>query len=256
MIKLVACDIDGTLLQRGDTGIHPEIFSLIKRLREREIAFCTASGRQYSCQRRMFAPVAGDIYYICENGAVIFDNLGNVISKSPIPRQDAWEMVRQILDIPRCEALISGERTCYILPKKPDFLLHMRDVVGNDTTVISSLEEIDEEVIKVAAYCRDGSAGLLQVFQDRWGENYSVAIGGELWVDLTLASKAAGIRAVCKAMCISPQEVMAFGDNFNDLDMLRMVGVSCAMAHSHRQVQAAAGIVCARVEPQLEKLLG
>ena len=131
----------------------------------------------------------------------------------------------------------------------------MRDFVGNDTTVICSPDEITEEIIKIAVYCRDGAVQKLPAFKDRWGGKYSVAIGGDLWVDLTLANKAIGLRAVCDALSIDPTEVMAFGDNFNDLDMLRIAGVSCVMARSHPEVKAAADQIVERVEPELERFL-
>ena len=45
MIKLIVSDIDGTLLPYGKTELDAELFSLIRRLRERGVIFCPASGR-------------------------------------------------------------------------------------------------------------------------------------------------------------------------------------------------------------------
>ena len=72
MIQLVVSDIDGTLLQDGANAIPPAIFEQIARLRERGIRFCPASGRQYTSLRKLFAPVADQLYYLCENGAVVY----------------------------------------------------------------------------------------------------------------------------------------------------------------------------------------
>ena len=72
MIRLVASDIDGTLLRNGAKTIDPVLFDQIRRLRERGIRFCPASGRQYSSLRRLFAPVADELSYLCENGAVVW----------------------------------------------------------------------------------------------------------------------------------------------------------------------------------------
>ena len=46
MIKLIASDLDGTLLRNGAQEINPEIFDLILRLKEKDIHFAAASGRQ------------------------------------------------------------------------------------------------------------------------------------------------------------------------------------------------------------------
>ena len=71
MIRLIACDIDGTLLQNGASAIDPIIFEEIARLRAKNILFCPASGRQYGSLRRLFAPVANELVYLCENGGVL-----------------------------------------------------------------------------------------------------------------------------------------------------------------------------------------
>ena len=47
MTRLVACDIDGTLLD-GSTAIAPAVFTQIRRLSRLGVYFCPASGRQYS----------------------------------------------------------------------------------------------------------------------------------------------------------------------------------------------------------------
>ena len=72
MIRLVTCDIDGTLLHGEETSIDAETLEEIRRLREKGILFCPASGRQYHSLRRLFAPVQDEIAYICENGSVVF----------------------------------------------------------------------------------------------------------------------------------------------------------------------------------------
>ena len=60
---------------------------------------------------------------------------------------------------------------------------------------------------------------------------------------------------MCEVLSIDPSEVMAFGDNFNDVEMLRLAGVSYAMEHSHPDVKVQAKHICRRVEPELEKFL-
>ena len=72
MIRLIACDIDGTLLQAGQETLPPAIHPLIRQLEERGVAFCVASGRQFSNLHALFGPSAGRIYYVCENGALVF----------------------------------------------------------------------------------------------------------------------------------------------------------------------------------------
>lgn len=64
MIKLVASDLDGTLLLHKAQSLPEEIFSLIRQLEELGIMFVAASGRQYPNMTKLFAPVASEISYI------------------------------------------------------------------------------------------------------------------------------------------------------------------------------------------------
>ena len=72
-IKLVASDLDGTLLLNGAQKLQPQTCGLIRRLREEKgILFLAASGRQVDNLERLFAPVKDEIAYLCENGCLCF----------------------------------------------------------------------------------------------------------------------------------------------------------------------------------------
>ena len=91
MIKLVASDIDGTLLPEGTAQINPEIFEVIRKLKEKDILFAAASGRHYTSMSKLFEPVKHDMIFITENGAYVccrgYDMLEQVID---------WELIREL----------------------------------------------------------------------------------------------------------------------------------------------------------------
>ena len=95
MIRLIASDIDGTLLPYGKTELDAELFSLIRRLRERGVIFCPASGRQYHSLRALFAPVCDELTYLCENGAILYgpgpEDSAPVLGKTVMERSMALE---------------------------------------------------------------------------------------------------------------------------------------------------------------------
>ena len=70
MVKFIATDLDGTLLD-GERRLPEEIFPLIAKLKELGVLFAPASGRQYANLKKLFEPVADDVLFICENGALI-----------------------------------------------------------------------------------------------------------------------------------------------------------------------------------------
>ena len=93
MIKLVASDLDGTLLQNGAQELTPRALDLVRRLTEKGIVFVASSGRQYDNEVNLFKPVKDQISYIAENGSICIHK-GNVISRTVI----APELIRRTID--------------------------------------------------------------------------------------------------------------------------------------------------------------
>lgn len=227
MLRLIASDIDGTLLQNGAVEIPEELFAEIDRLAGKGILFCPASGRQYHSLRRLFAPVADRVPYVCENGAIVFGmgSPGPVLGRTVMERALAIQLCRNIMAQPEAEVLVSGQDACYVCPKKVDMVSLVRDGLGNKTVVLNTLEDMPEEIIKVSAYCphrRLEETRLALVF--RWERAFHAAVAGEEWLDFTLADKGTGLAQLCGALGIGMADVMAFGDNYNDLPMLEKVG--------------------------------
>ena len=181
-IKLIASDLDGTLLLNGAQKLQPEIFELIRELKSRGIQFLAASGRQYANLRRLFAPVRDDVIYLCENGCLSFYQ-ERMISRELMERDLALELIDAILDAEGCEALVSGVETCYVQPKDPEFVVHMREVVGNEVTVVEDLRRIPEPYMKVSLFER-GSLRHTKWWQKRFGDRCTVVTGGNEWLDM------------------------------------------------------------------------
>lgn len=255
MIRLIASDIDGTLLQGGERALSEELFGLIRQLHDKGIRFIPASGRQYLNLRSLFAPVADELIYLCENGALVMEQ-DRLLSKTALERDAGLELIRQIEGFGPLEALVSGERTCYVSTRRPDYVEHIRYFVGNHTTALENLSEIAEPFLKISAWCPDGvTPEIERFFESRWADRFSIAVAGECWLDFTLANKGTGLRAVAERLGVAPGEIAAFGDNFNDLPMMRFAGVSYAMEGAAPGVKAQATHTCRRVEEVLKSFL-
>lgn len=257
MIQLVACDIDGTLLHGDQTEISSAVFEQISRLSQLGVRFCPASGRQYSSLRRLFAPVADQLYYLCENGAVVYGpgDPGTVLAKVPMHRDQALALCQEILQTDQCEVLISGADTSYLCPKCADIVDHIRYFVGNRVAVLDSPRDVPEEIVKVSAYCRPGTAHAASALLPRWQDTFQVAIAGEKWLDFTAADKGIGLSVLCRALGVGLDRVMAFGDNENDLPMLHRAGVPYIMENAPEYLRSQFPNHCRRVEDVLARML-
>ena len=256
MIRLIASDIDGTLLQNGAAEIPPEIFDHIHRLEKKGILFCPASGRQYTSLRRLFAPVADKVPFLCENGAVVYGSgsPGPVLSKTVMDRRLSEELCADILALPETEVLISGTDVSYLCPKIPDLEDRIRCFLGNRTAVLPAPADVPEDILKVSAYCPNGLEAAQAALFPKWESHFRCAVAGAVWLDFTLADKGLGLRRLCDALGFRLEEVMAFGDNYNDVSMLELAGRSYLMESAAPELRARFSIRCRTVAEVLETL--
>lgn len=257
MIKLVASDLDGTLLLNGAQQLPEEIFTLIRRLNEKGIMFVAASGRQYPNMKRLFSPVASDMAYICENGAMAIEN-ENVLYQDGFDPNLTLDILQAIYERNGAEFSCSTKDFYYIRPKTQHFYDRMLKVIKTDCKVISDFSEISEPCMKLAVYERGGmSDASIRYWQERFSKRCTVVTSGNEWVDFIPfgTNKAKGIRKFQEIRGIRPEECIVFGDEFNDIEMLKAVPWSFAMAHSKEGVKICAKYQTDRVETVLEKLL-
>lgn len=256
MIKLIASDLDGTLLLHGAQTLNPEIFDLIQKLQEKGILFVSASGRQIASQRNLFRPIADEISYVAENGAVcIYQN--EIIATFAMDKDLAFRILNSIKEHPDCLALVSGATTCYIESGNDAFLHHIRDVLHNTTTVVYDFSEIREPIVKIAFFDGSGTYASLGDFKKSFEKEIKVVTSGNDWIDFVPfgSNKGNALRILLDKLGILPEEMIAFGDQENDLEMLTLAGTSYAMATASPEVKKHATGVTETVEEVLRKLL-
>lgn len=256
MIKLIASDVDGTLMREGERVIPPALFPLIHTMKENGIYFAACSGRQYANLRRLFAPVADDIGYICENGSlVVWQN--EVIARETIDRKTGQALMQAILRQPGSEVLLSGVDTCYIQPKQEEYISHMRDHVGNTTTVVEDVCAVTEDFIKISLYRKSGvDAQLAAQFSD-FAPYLVPVVGRSTWMDFLRENcdKGTAMDALCAHLDIPREDTIVFGDNENDLPLAGHAGTLYAMADGHPKLIEQADCTTMDVVKEIHRLL-
>lgn len=256
-IRLIASDLDGTLLQGDAQRLKPNTCELIHRLTDRGIIFLAASGRQYANLQRLFAPVRSEIAYLCENGCLSFYE-GEMVHRVTMDRALGQEIMREIIRTPSAEVLLSGVNTSYIQPKDMSYYYHMRDVVGNNVTLVPDILETQEPYFKISIYERNGLTDEeIAFWQERFGRYATVVTGGNDWLDIMPlhVNKGTGIRKLLEKLDVRPEECMAFGDNYNDMEMMKLVGWPVAVDNAKPEILAASRDHTPTVEEYLEKIL-
>lgn len=236
MIKAAFFDVDGTLLDLKRGGVPESTRSTIRQLRSRGIKCVVATGR---CLMELDRLPVRDIEfdgYITLNGQLCLDECREPYHASPIPEAEKALLLR-MFDAHQLPLMLVERDRMYINC--------IDDLVRRvHTAILSSLPKPGEysgaPIYQVCAYLESGVDELEQALPGcritRWH------MGG---VDIISRSggKVAGIEA-CMARCgIHREEVIAFGDGENDMEMLKFAGIGVAMGNAGDSVKASADYV-------------
>ena len=253
MIKVIVSDLDGTLLPKGCQQLEPEMITLIKELINKyHILFVAASGRQYSNIRRMFEPIQDQIAYICENGSIVVYQ-GEVLYKKCISKELSKEVIQAIWKKASAEILLSGEDISYIKPKSDYFYNLIKNVMKNNVVVVDNILSVEDEFLKISLYERNKIGDSIYDWQKRFADQLTVVTSSPKWLDFTpkFSNKGKALEALLRKLEISPKNCMAFGDEFNDIEMLNYVGYGFAMNYSREEVKNS----CKYQTDQVESIL-
>ncbi len=256
-MKLIASDMDGTLLQDGAMQVSDRAIDLILQLTQKGYLFVAASGRQYSNLKRQFKDAAKDMAFLCENGAVVFYK-DQLLFHSPMKHAIAMELCEDIYSRSGCEVLISGKDVSYLKPKDPTFLDRMQNIVKNNVVVIQEFTEIKEAIVKISVYEKAGIVeNSANYFLNQWSSRLKCTVSGFGWLDFVNpeVNKGNSLTNLMNTLQIKKEDTYAFGDNFNDLEMLKTVQYGFVMENAVEEIKQQFTYRATLVEDELEKLL-
>ena len=258
MIKLIASDLDGTLLQNDAQELTPRAVELIRSLTQKGIRFVAASGRQYDNARRLIAGIEDQISYIAANGSLCIHQ-GKVISRGIIPDELAYRIIHEIKKEPGYEIVVSREDTCLIEGNNPEFVDLIVNVMHNTTQIVDDITKVKGPFLKVAIAntISHDLGSYLRHLQDMFAPAVKVVTSGNIWIDFIVPgyNKGTALEELMRLFGVKPEECMAFGDQYNDVEMLELVGQGYAMSNAAPGIAGHARYVTDSVEEVLEDVL-
>lgn len=260
MIKLIASDLDGTLLQDGTQELTPRAIKLISDLCDAGIHFVSASGRQYDNQTRVFAPLKDRISFIAENGSICMHQ-EKVISRATINDDLADRILKEIKKQDHFEIVVSREDTCFIENNVPEFVNHIINVMHNTTQIVDDITKVKGPILKIAICNMSDSTHIvdryLKHLQDLFGSEIKVVTSGNIWIDFIApgSNKGTALQNLMDLFQVKPEECVAFGDQYNDIEMLQLAGTSYAMSNAAPGISYYSTYVTDSVEDVLEDIL-
>ncbi|MBQ7067398.1 MAG: HAD family phosphatase [Lachnospiraceae bacterium] len=248
MVKLIATDVDGTLVKDSSKEVDERYIEVIKRLTDKGIYFIVASGRQYGSIRKMFEQAGNELLFIGENGAHIVIN-GETVSMTKMDRAYVEGIMVDLRSYYKdnCHVVASTTNGCLIESKDESFIRLMSEEYRNDVRLTKDILAEGQDILKLAIYKKGGIRHIGESYLiPKWKDKVKTCMAGEEWVDFMDFSvdKGNALQFVQRKLGISPEETMAFGDNNNDLGLLQAAGESYAVENAVKELKEKAKYIC------------
>ena len=242
MIKLIACDLDGTLLP--PTKIMPDdTFPLIKKFSAKGGVFAPASGRQLPNLLKLFAPVADKIAIIAENGGLVWYG-GEIVFSDPTPAEDILRALQIIRGVDGLYPVLSCAERAFYEDDYPRFVETLKRSYSSEMFV-DNLDEIAKthEALKISVWDSSPAAEHGGKILPPLIEGLRTMISGYDWIDVSVAhaNKGRALNALMQRLGFEKEAVAAFGDHMNDYEMLKESGHPYVTANAYPPLKALIG---------------
>ena len=243
-VKIICCDIDGTLV-RNDKSLSDENIRWIHRaVHEAGVHFCLVSGRMITGVRPFYEKMGIIGPVSCYNGGMLLDEQGNIVDDHRVPHELAlrWLALR---DKYKLDTIIFDGMTWYLETKdcyayKPKVKIYECDCqVGIFTELLNRFDtnkvlfmSPDRSVLDAAMeeVKRITSPGEVFIYRNA---DFLEIMGGDY-------DKGTAIDALSAYYGVEKADIMAIGDDYNDVPMLQKAGFSVAMENSVPEAKAVA----------------
>jgi len=278
-IRLLALDIDGTLTDLN-FQVPARNIAALRAAHHAGIEIILATGRQHDYALPIAQQLGFPIWLISSNGALIRSSAGETFFTDRLPARTAAELI-QYMDEFRGHEVLTFDRAANV-PGNDSLVLESADELNNTVSrwlqvnrpyikFVSPLEDALTEDPLQAMYC--GRVALMEGLQQRLSqaeflEKITVLKTQYDHRDLCIldilnreCSKGHALRRWAEQRGIPREQVMAIGDNHNDLEMLEFAGVAVVMGNASHELKQNGWIVTGSNEENgvaqaVEQILG
>ena len=233
MVNVIAVDMDGTFLNSNNDYNREYFDDLFEIMSQKGIEFVVASGNQYAQLRSFFPKQWRKMTFVSENGALIFKN-DHLIKKKVINRKLVKEILDLLEDSPmEVSVILCGIKGAYLLKEENEDFKAFAGQYYYELAELDSFDNLPEDdFVKFALQVKDEEAfEIIAAINEKSDAKISAVYSGHGSVDLVgnTSNKGSALEFLLKDWKVTSENLLAFGESNNDLEMLHLAGLSYAM---------------------------
>jgi Cof subfamily protein (haloacid dehalogenase superfamily) len=244
MIKLIATDLDGTLLN-GKGELSKNSVRAIQAAVDKGIMFVACSGRFYSSVNAIFSKYRGMVI-ISDNGSWIQEaDYGKVLFKQAIAEEKANSFLKYVNDnydvgLFKCDGYGA------VLDDPKEYMVQDFKRIKAEYRVVDNLFDYKGDTCRLGICCYpEFPNGIYEDLRLKFKDEFHLAFGGKNWLDIMDKgiSKGHAIEIIQGMYGIKPEETLVFGDYYNDIGMFKKAYYSFAMEKAPDDVKRYANFI-------------
>lgn len=246
-VKLIACDMDGTLLN-SKSQISQRTLQSLNKASENGIEIVICTGRTSTEITKYTKQLKNAKYAICTNGAFIIDLKSNKrIFEDQLPLKEALKIIELTKNYDVSLEFFNENGAFlekYAFDNLKEYHLEkFTDLLHATCTPIENLKEyivkLGASVDKINIFCKntDEKDKIINICKDNLNAKVTFSLEYNAEINSPTASKGNALKNLCKQLNIKSSEVIAFGDSSNDISMLKFAKYSFAMGNSIDEVK-------------------
>ena len=238
-IRLIALDVDGTLLN-DDHQLSANNIRTLRRAAEQGIKIVLCTGRGSMSAKPIMDELGLEGVMITHNGAAVTDTNGNVLHEFTFHVREVEDLIRYCRE--HGIHYDPNTSTRMLLDQMPADARKMYDAFMAEPEMVEDVLQVNDPLVKI---CIFGSDEQMDQVERDWPDDQQALRflrSGDCFVDVMRpdVSKGIALMKLAEIWQVDRSEILAMGNYYNDIEMLRFAGIGIAVANSPDEVKQAA----------------
>lgn len=249
--KLIAIDIDGTLLN-SNSEITPATINAIQRAHQAGITVVISTGRRFYSAKPIVENLSLDIFVSCHNGVLLKRLDGEVLYYLPLECDTAKKAIKCVKETGEFPIVYHGHQDAadiFIENLHDNVSQRIVDYISNHMEFVTTYQNLESQLEKdvleiVSIVSRKRVDKVYKHLRERLNSSAEIirwlpsdGSVGFLEIAHRKTSKAEPLKHLSKKLGIKREEIIAIGDNFNDMGMLQYAGLPIVMDNAPEELK-------------------
>ncbi|AUO67248.1 hydrolase [Citrobacter freundii complex sp. CFNIH2] len=245
MIKLVITDLDGTFLNSQGEYDKKAFGKTLAIMTEKGVHFAACTGKQCERVEELFGDFSKDIWIVGDSATRI-KHQGEFAFQSLIDNALGLAIINTLQEVSLSHVVIACTPDGAVV--RSDIPQRLKDKVRRSYARIIETDDfssVKSDFVKITVFDENGNCPQTRPHLSPFEDDVYIVVSEAAWIDIAGygVHKGSTVQKLQEILNVSPEETMAFGDGYNDLELLAQAEYSFAMRNAFEEVKNAARFV-------------